>query len=49
VLDQLEMLGEHVVPVLRREFAQGRPEHVPDAPSHASLVAAHRTAAEVAA
>jgi len=49
VLDQLEMLGEHVVPVLRREFAQGRPEHVPDAPSHASLVAAHRAAAEVAA
>jgi len=49
VLDQLEMLGEHVVPVLRREFAQSRPEHVADAPSHASLVAAHRAAAEVAA
>jgi len=45
VLDQLELLGEHVVPVLRRELAQGRPEHVPDAPSHASLVAARDAAA----
>jgi putative FMN-dependent luciferase-like monooxygenase len=33
-LDQIEMLGELVVPVLRREFAIGRPEHVPDAPVH---------------
>ena len=34
VLEQIEMLGEIVVPVLRREFAVGRPEGVPDAPLH---------------
>ena len=34
VLEQIEMLGEQVVPVLRREFAIGRPAHVPDAPLH---------------
>ena len=33
-LDQIEMLGELVVPVLRREFAIGRPADVPDAPVH---------------
>ena len=42
VLDQLDILGEEVVPVLRREFATNRPAHVPDAPTHASLVAAAR-------
>src|SRR4051794_4643962 len=40
VLEQLDLLGEEVVPVLRREFAALRPAHVPDAPTHASLVAA---------
>jgi putative FMN-dependent luciferase-like monooxygenase len=40
VLEQLDLLGEEVVPVLRREFAALRPTHVPDAPTHASLVAA---------
>ena len=40
VLEQLDILGEQVVPVLRKEFAQGRPASVPDAPTHASLVAA---------
>lgn len=40
VLEQLEILGTEVVPVLRREMAAGRPAHVPDAPTHASLVAA---------
>ncbi|MFF2328622.1 MULTISPECIES: CE1758 family FMN-dependent luciferase-like monooxygenase [unclassified Streptomyces] len=39
VLQQIEMLGE-VVQVLRKEFAVGRPAHVPDAPTHASLKAA---------
>ncbi|MGH8879880.1 MAG: CE1758 family FMN-dependent luciferase-like monooxygenase, partial [Stackebrandtia sp.] len=39
VLEQLDMLGEEVVPVLRKEFGADRPEHVPDAPTHASLVA----------
>jgi hypothetical protein len=40
VLEQLELLGGEVVPVLRRELAAGRPAHVPDAPTHASLRAA---------
>jgi len=39
-LEQLDMLGEHVVPVLREEFAKNRPASVPDAPTHASLLAA---------
>lgn len=42
VLEQIEMLGEAVVPVLRREFAAGRPAHVPDAPTHAARVAERR-------
>jgi len=40
VLEQLDILGEQVVPVLRRELAIGRPAHVPDAPTHGSLLAA---------
>ncbi|MFF0292606.1 LLM class flavin-dependent oxidoreductase [Kitasatospora sp. NPDC004615] len=40
VLEQLDILGEEVVPVLRKEFAKNRPAGVPDAPTHASLVAA---------
>ncbi|CCH76265.1 Flavin-dependent oxidoreductase, F420-dependent methylene-tetrahydromethanopterin reductase [Nostocoides japonicum T1-X7] len=41
VLDQLEILGSQVVPVLRKEFEARRPAHVPsDPPTHASLVAA---------
>ena len=40
VLEQLDLLGEEVVPVLRKEFESQRPPHVPDAPTHASLVAA---------
>nr|WP_211282179.1 LLM class flavin-dependent oxidoreductase [Diaminobutyricimonas aerilata] len=46
VLEQLEILGGEVVPVLRKEFAEGRPAHVPDAPTHASRVAAARAASE---
>jgi putative FMN-dependent luciferase-like monooxygenase len=45
VLDQLDFLGRDVVPVLRREFAALRPAHVPEAPTHGSLLAA-RAAAE---
>jgi putative FMN-dependent luciferase-like monooxygenase len=45
VLEQLDMLGELVVPVLRKEFAALKPAHVPEAPTHASLLAA-RTVAE---
>ena len=48
VLEQLDILGGEVVPVLRKELAAGRPAHVPDAPTHASLVAARRAASEVA-
>ena len=40
VLQQLDILGEEVLPVLRREFASRRAAGVPDAPTHASLVAA---------
>ncbi|MGB3829107.1 MAG: LLM class flavin-dependent oxidoreductase [Ornithinimicrobium sp.] len=41
VLDQLEMLGSEVIPVLRREFEARRPAGVPsDPPVHASLVSA---------
>ncbi|MEZ0112299.1 putative FMN-dependent luciferase-like monooxygenase [Catenulispora sp. EB89] len=39
VLEQIDLLGEKVVPVLRKEFAIGRPAEVPDAPTHAGLVA----------
>ncbi|MGN9790453.1 LLM class flavin-dependent oxidoreductase [Streptomyces sp. OZ13] len=38
VLEQLDILGEEVVPVLRKEFANGRPADVPDAPTHAARV-----------
>jgi putative FMN-dependent luciferase-like monooxygenase len=40
VLEQLDLLGGEVVPVLRREFAKNRPAEVPDAPTHESLKAA---------
>jgi putative FMN-dependent luciferase-like monooxygenase len=40
VLEQLDLLGEEVVPVLRREFAALKPDHVPDPPTHAARVAA---------
>jgi putative FMN-dependent luciferase-like monooxygenase len=40
VLEQLDILGEEVVPVLRKEFAKDRPANVPDGPTHASLVLA---------
>lgn len=49
VLEQLDILGEQVVPVLRKEMAVNRPAHVPDAPTHESLVAARDAAALVAA
>ncbi len=46
VLEQLDMLGEEVVPVLRKEFAALKPAHVPEAPTHASLVEARHAAAD---
>ncbi|MFT3971447.1 MAG: LLM class flavin-dependent oxidoreductase [Micropruina sp.] len=48
VLEQLDLLGE-ILPALREGFAKGRPAQVPDAPTHASLVAAARASAERAA
>jgi putative FMN-dependent luciferase-like monooxygenase len=38
VLDQLDLLGSEVVPVLRKELEARRGGGVPDAPTHASLV-----------
>jgi putative FMN-dependent luciferase-like monooxygenase len=40
VLEQLDLLGEEVVPVLRKEFDALRPAGVPEAPTHTGLVAA---------
>ena len=40
VMEQIEILGTQVVPVLRTEFERRRPAHVPsDPPTHTSLVA----------
>ncbi|WP_030453453.1 LLM class flavin-dependent oxidoreductase [Herbidospora cretacea] len=38
VLEQLDILGEEVVPVLRKEFAARRKQGVAEAPTHAALV-----------
>jgi putative FMN-dependent luciferase-like monooxygenase len=48
VLEQMDILGEQVVPVLRREFAALKPAHVPEAPVH-PRVAAARASLEPAA
>ena len=40
VLEQLDLLGEIVPVAARRSSPRARPAHVPDAPTHASLVAA---------
>ncbi|MFD5884899.1 LLM class flavin-dependent oxidoreductase [Streptomyces sp. NPDC060334] len=40
VLEQLDLLGEEVVPVLRREFAAARPAGTAAAPTHAGRLAA---------
>jgi putative FMN-dependent luciferase-like monooxygenase len=45
VLEQLDLLGDQVVPVLRRELDALRPPHVPDGPVHPRLATApHRRA-----
>jgi len=44
VLEQLDLLGGEVVPVLRKELADRRPAEVPDGPTHAARVAAARAA-----
>jgi putative FMN-dependent luciferase-like monooxygenase len=48
VLEQLEMLGELVIPVLRREFDAVRPPTTPDAPVHPRVAAARSTFVGVA-
>ncbi|MFH9199217.1 LLM class flavin-dependent oxidoreductase [Streptomyces anulatus] len=46
VLEQLDILGEEVVPVLRKEFANLRPAGVPEsAPVHPAVAAARTAAA----
>jgi hypothetical protein len=40
VLQQLDLLGEEVIPILRKEFGVGRPDHVPGGPTHEALVKA---------
>jgi hypothetical protein len=39
VLEQMDLLGD-ILPEMRKGFAQGRPPHIPEAPTHTSLVAA---------
>ncbi|QYJ05015.1 LLM class flavin-dependent oxidoreductase [Nocardioides panacisoli] len=46
VLEQLDLLGE-ILPALRAGFAEGRPDHVPDAPTHDSLAASASQREEV--
>lgn len=46
VLEQIDMLGEEVVPVLRQELTARRPAAVPDAPTHAARVRAATETAE---
>jgi len=47
VLEQLDLLGE-ILPGLRKGFDEGRPAHIPEAPTHASRVAAARAAGTLA-
>ncbi|AMM21006.1 5,10-methylene tetrahydromethanopterin reductase [Frondihabitans sp. PAMC 28766] len=47
VLEQLDLLGSEVVPVLRAEMAKNRPVDIPDGPTHAGLVAARAAATAV--
>ncbi|MFE3942633.1 LLM class flavin-dependent oxidoreductase [Streptomyces sp. NPDC059118] len=50
VLEQLDILGEEVVPVLRKEFANLRPAGVPDsAPVHPAVAAARAATATASA
>ena len=49
VLEQLDILGQQVVPVLRAEFAALKQAHVPDAPAHAARLAAAQAAGRVIA
>jgi putative FMN-dependent luciferase-like monooxygenase len=48
VLEQMDILGEQVVPVLRKEFAALKPAHVPEAPVHPRVAAARGAVASAA-
>jgi hypothetical protein len=48
VLEQLDILGSEVVPVLRREFAAMRAPGIPDAPTHAGRLEAAKAAGDAA-
>lgn len=43
VLEQLDLLGGEVIPVLRKELDADRPQHVPDGPTHSGLIAARQS------
>ncbi|WP_394277559.1 LLM class flavin-dependent oxidoreductase [Luteococcus sp.] len=47
VLEQLDLLGD-ILPEMRRGYAQGRPSGIPEAPTHASMVAERGAVAEAA-
>ncbi|MET4047595.1 alkanesulfonate monooxygenase SsuD/methylene tetrahydromethanopterin reductase-like flavin-dependent oxidoreductase (luciferase family) [Rhodococcus sp. UYP5] len=47
VLEQLDLLGEEVVPTLRREFAARRPEGIPENPPTHSAMLAEKNAVSV--
>ena len=42
VLEQLDLFGSEVLPVLRKEFAALKPDDVPEAPTHQFLVERHQ-------
>jgi putative FMN-dependent luciferase-like monooxygenase len=48
VMEQLDMLGELVIPVLRREFAARRAPNIPEAPFHPRVAAARSAVAGAA-
>ena len=47
VLEQLDLLGE-ILPAMRAGFDEGRPADIPEAPTHASLVAQRTEVAQAA-
>jgi len=47
VLEQLDLFGEEVLPVLRKEYAALKPAQVPEPPTHAGRVAAALAAGTV--
>jgi hypothetical protein len=48
VLEQLDLFGVEVLPVLRKEYAARKPAHVPEPPTHAGRVAAKLATAAAA-